>query len=53
MINLFQAQKLSLKKIGFNKGKSLFVIVPISLMFGIIVLAASEALHKRSRVKMR
>jgi ABC-type antimicrobial peptide transport system permease subunit len=43
MINFFQAQRLSLKKIRFNKGKSLFVIVPISLMFGIIVIAASEA----------
>lgn len=43
MLNIFQAQKLSLKKIGFSKGKSLFVIVPIALMFAIIVVAASEA----------
>jgi len=43
MINIFQAQKLSLKKIRFSKGKSLFVIIPIALMFAIIVVAASEA----------
>src|SRR3972149_923830 len=43
MINLFQAQRLSFKKIRFSKGKSLFVIIPIALMFAIIVFAASEA----------
>jgi len=43
MINIFQVQRLALKKVTFNKGKSLFVIIPISLMFAIIVLAASEA----------
>jgi ABC-type antimicrobial peptide transport system permease subunit len=43
MIKLFQAQKLSLKKINFSKGKSLFVIIPISLMFAIIVFGASQA----------
>ncbi len=43
MIKLFQAQRLSLKKIGFSKGKSLFVIIPISILFAIIVFAASQA----------
>jgi len=43
MMNFFQAQKLGLKKIRFSKGKSLFVIIPIALMFAIIVVAASEA----------
>lgn len=42
-MNIFQALKLGLKKIRFNKGKTLFVIVPIALMFTIIVIAASEA----------
>ena len=42
MMNFFQAQKLGLKKIKFSKGKSLFVIIPIALMFAIIVVAASE-----------
>jgi ABC-type antimicrobial peptide transport system permease subunit len=45
MINIFQASRLTLKKIKFNKGKSLFVIIPIALMFGIIVFADSEALN--------
>lgn len=43
MINLLNAQKLSFKKIKFNKGKSLFIIIPIAIMFTIIVMAASEA----------
>lgn len=43
MINLFQSQKLSFKKISFHKGKSLFVIVPIAILFGALVFAASEA----------
>lgn len=42
-MNLFQALKMSYKKITFSKGKSLFVIIPIALMFAIIVVAASEA----------
>jgi ABC-type antimicrobial peptide transport system permease subunit len=45
MINIIQASKLTLKKIKFSKGKSLFVIIPIALMFGIIVFADSEALN--------
>lgn len=45
MINIFQAQRLNLKKIKFGKGKSLFVVIPISLMFAIIVIATSEALN--------
>ena len=45
MINIIQASKLGFKKIKFAKGKSLFVIIPISLMFGIIVFASSEALN--------
>jgi hypothetical protein len=43
MLNIFQAQKFSLKKISFNKGKSLFVIIPVSLLFAIIVVGASQA----------
>ncbi len=43
MLNLLQAQKLSLKKIKFSPGKSLLVIIPISIMFAVIVIAASEA----------
>jgi ABC-type antimicrobial peptide transport system permease subunit len=42
-MNIFQALKLGFKKIRFNKGKTLFVIVPIALMFAIIVVAASES----------
>ncbi|MEI6462996.1 MAG: FtsX-like permease family protein [bacterium] len=42
-MNIIQVLKLSLKKIKFSKGKSLFVIIPIALMFGIIVFIASEA----------
>lgn len=44
MINIFQAQRLASKKVTFNKSKSLFVIIPITLLFTIIVIAASEAL---------
>ena len=43
-MNIFQALKLAFKKIKFNKGKSLFVIIPIALMVAIIVLASSEAI---------
>ncbi|MBN2015978.1 ABC transporter permease [Candidatus Dojkabacteria bacterium] len=42
-MNIFQAQKLGLKKIKFSKGKSLFLVIPICLMVGLIVLASSEA----------
>lgn len=43
MINIFQAQRLALKKVTYSKGKSMFVIIPITLLFSIIVVAASEA----------
>jgi len=43
MINILQAQKLGFKKIKFAKGKSLFIIIPIGLMVGLIVLGSSEA----------
>ena len=43
MISFTQAQKLGLKKIRFNKGKSLFVIIPIALMVGILVFLSSVA----------
>jgi len=42
MIRLNQTIKLSFKKVKFNKGKSLFVIVPIALMFALLVFASSE-----------
>ncbi|MEP7104104.1 MAG: FtsX-like permease family protein [Candidatus Dojkabacteria bacterium] len=42
MINLIQTTKLSFKKVKFNKGKTLFVIVPISLLFMLLVIASSE-----------
>ncbi|WKZ30441.1 MAG: FtsX-like permease family protein [Candidatus Dojkabacteria bacterium] len=42
-MNIFQAQSLGLKKIRFNKGKSLFVILPVAILFAIIVIASSEA----------
>lgn len=45
MLSIFQAQRLGIKKIFFGKGKSLFVIIPISLMFAIIVIASSEAIN--------
>lgn len=44
-MKIIQAFKLALKKIKFNKGKSLFVIIPIALMVAIIVLASSEAIN--------
>ena len=43
MLNLFNTESLSFKKISFNRGKSLFVIIPIAIMFGVIVFASSEA----------
>lgn len=43
MINIFQAQKLGLRKIKFSLGKSLFLIIPIALMVGLIVFASSES----------
>lgn len=43
MIKLSNAQRLGFKKILFNKGKSLFVVIPIAIMFGIIVFASSVA----------
>ncbi len=42
-MNILQSLKISLKKLKFNKGKSLFVIIPIALMYTIIVIGSSEA----------
>jgi ABC-type antimicrobial peptide transport system permease subunit len=44
MINIFQTIKISLRKVKFNKPKSIFIILPISLMFALLFIASSEAL---------
>lgn len=44
MINLIQTSKISFRKIKFNKPKTLFIILPVSLMFALLFIASSEAL---------
>lgn len=43
-MNILQTTRFSLKKVKFNKAKSLFIILPISLLIALIVIASSEAL---------
>lgn len=43
MISFFHSQKLANKKLFFYKGRSLFVVVPIALLFALLVFAASQA----------
>ncbi len=43
MLKFLQAESISFKKILHKKGKSLFVIIPISIMVAIILFASSEA----------
>ncbi len=43
-MNIIQTIKLGFKKAKFSKGKSLFVVLPISFLIALIVIASSEAL---------